>query len=132
VTAVLLAARFLLELALLAGLAIAGWRLSEAVWAELLLALALPVAAATTWGLVVAPKARFAAPLPIRLGVEVLLFGSAALLLWQVGLASFALALLVLEVVVLVSLLASGNPPGPQRPQPFPTSSRRADSETPD
>ncbi len=112
-TAVLLAARFLLELALLAGLAIGGWRLADTVWAQLLLALALPIAAATLWGLVVAPKARVAASLPLRLTLEVLIFGSAALVLWATGLTAFAVVLLVLEAVVLIALLATGHPPGP-------------------
>ena len=129
-TAVLLAARFVLEVALLAGLAIGGWALPEAEWAKVLLAVALPVAAAALWGLLLSPKARLITPLPLRLVIEVLLFGSAALALWVADRTAFAVVLLTLEAVVLISLLASGHPPGPPRPQPFPTSSRRADGET--
>ena len=112
----LLAARFLLELALLTGLAIGGWALPEAGWARVLFALALPVAAAVVWGLLVSPKAKLEAPLPLRLTVEVLLFGSAALVLWLAGLTAFAVGLLVLEGVVLISLTATGHPPGPTTP----------------
>ncbi|MGB2840681.1 MAG: DUF2568 domain-containing protein, partial [Actinomycetes bacterium] len=63
-TAILLAARFLLELALLTGLAIGGWALPEDEWAKVLFAVAFPVAAGVVWGLLVAPKATFATPLP--------------------------------------------------------------------
>ncbi len=115
-TAVLLAARFLLELALLAGLAIVGWALPGAGWARVLFALALPVAAAVVWGLLVSPKATFAAPLLLRIAVEVLLFGLAALGLWLAGLTAFAVVLLALEAVVLISLIATGHPPGPTSP----------------
>lgn len=110
----LLAARFLLELALLAGLAVGGWTLAEAGWAKVLLAVALPVAAATLWGLLVSPKAKVVTPLPVRILVEVVLFGTAGLMLWLAGLATFAIVLLVLEAVVLISLLATGHPPGPE------------------
>ena len=121
----LLAARFLLELALLTGLAIGGWALPGAGWARVLLALALPVAAAVVWGLLVSPKAKFAAPLPLRLTVEVLLFGSAALVLWLAGLTAFAVVLLVLEAVVLLSLTATGHPPGPASPTTDPVPHER-------
>ena len=112
-TAPLLAARFLLELALLAGLAVGGWALAEVVWAKVLLAVALPVAAALVWGFFVSPRAKVMAPLPLRLVIEVLLFGSAASLLWLADHAVLALVLVSLEVVVLTALLLGGHPPGP-------------------
>ena len=68
------------------------------------------------WGLLVSPKATFETPLPLRLTVEVLLFGSTALVLWLAGLTAFAVVLLVLEAVVLLSLTATGHPPGPTSP----------------
>lgn len=113
VTAVLLAPRFVLELALLTALAVAGWRLPDARWAQVALAVALPVAAAVLWGLVVSPKARAGAPLTVRLAVEIALFASASALLWATGSEAAAITLAVAETVVLGGLLVTGNPPGP-------------------
>lgn len=124
-TAILLAARFLLELALLSGLAIGGWALPEDEWAKVLFAVAFPVAAGVVWGLLVAPKATFATPLPLRLTIEVLLFGSTSLVLWLAGLTAFAVVLLVLEAVVLLSLTATGHPPGPASPTTDPVPHER-------
>lgn len=109
----LLAPRFVLELALLAALAVAGWRLPDQVWAQVALAVALPVAAAVLWGFVVSPKARAGAPLPVRLAVEIALFATASALLWATGSETAAITLAVAEALVLGALLATGNPPGP-------------------
>lgn len=68
-----LALRFLLELAALAGLGVLGAQLSGAV-----LAVVLPLVGAAAWGALVAPKAAIAAPEPVRLVVEVLVFAGAA------------------------------------------------------
>ena len=94
-----LTVRFLLELAMLAALAWAGWQVN------VVLAVAAPVAAAGVWGLSVAPKARYPLPPLQRLAVEAVLFGSAI-----VGLAfaghpwlalAFAVVLVADEAVVL-------------------------------
>lgn len=117
VTAVLLAPRFVLEIALLTALAVAGWRLPDPRWAQVALAATLPVAAAVLWGSVVSPKARAGAPLPVRLAVEIALFATASALLWATGSETAALALAAAEAVVLGGLLATGNPPGPPSPR---------------
>lgn len=116
-TAVLLAPRFVLELALLSALAVAGWRLPDPVWAQVALAAGLPVAAATLWGFVVSPKARAGAPLLVRLAVELALFATASALLWVTGSETAAITLAVAEALVLGGLLATGNPPGPPSPR---------------
>lgn len=113
VTAVLLAPRFVLELALLTAFAVAGWRLPDSVWAQVALAAVLPVAAAVLWGFVVSPKARAGAPLAVRLAVEIGLFAAASALLWATGSETAAIVLAVAEALVLGGLLASGKPPGP-------------------
>lgn len=113
VTAVLLAPRFVLEVALLTALAVAGWRLPDPRWAQVALAAALPLAAAALWGYVVSPKARAGAPLPVRLAVEIALFATASALLWATGSEAAAVALAVAETIVLGALLATGDPPGP-------------------
>ena len=51
-------------------------------------------------------------PLPLRVAVELALFVVASVLLWSVGLTTFALVLLVTEIVVLVALISTGTPPG--------------------
>jgi hypothetical protein len=113
VTAVLLAPRFVLEIALLTALAVAGWRLPEPTWAQVALAVVLPVAAAALWGYVVSPKARAGAPLAVRLAVEIALFATASALLWATGSETAALVLAAAEALVLGGLLVAGNPPGP-------------------
>lgn len=77
--------RFLLELAALAGLSVAGWRLAPAPW-NWVAVIALPVLAAALWGVFNVPgdpSRSGAAPVPVpgivRLAVEFLvLFGGAA------------------------------------------------------
>jgi hypothetical protein len=107
---VLLAVRFLAELGMLAALAWGGWRLTESNALSLLLALALPAAAATTWGLWVAPKASHRLADPARLAVEVTLFAAAFLAL-QAGEATLPKMLVgvALWVAFLVSVPARGH-----------------------
>jgi hypothetical protein len=115
--AALLGLRFLLELALLAALALGGWSVGEATWSRWLLAVALPVVAAAVWGLLLSPKARLSLPLAPRLVLELALFALAASLLWATGQRAFAVVLFVGEVVVLGALLAAGQRPGPDQQQ---------------
>ena len=112
VTAVLLTARFLLELALLAAWAVIGWNLVEPTALQVTLAVVLPIASATLWGLCLSPKARFDLALPLRVAIELVLFSVAALGLWLLDYRAAAVLLLGLEVVVLVALLRLGHPPG--------------------
>ena len=111
-TAVLLTVRFVLELALLVALTIGGWNLSDAAVAQVLLAAALPVVAAFVWGLVLSPKAKVVPPLPARVTIELALFVAASALLWAAGWFGLAVALLLVEVLVVLALIASGHPPG--------------------
>ncbi|MFL6070384.1 MAG: DUF2568 domain-containing protein [Actinomycetes bacterium] len=111
-TAVLLTLRFLLELALLAAFAVGGWSLTDTMWTQLLLAALLPLIAAFVWGLLLSPKAKFVFPLPIRVAIELLLFVAASALLWSAGSAIAAAALLVTELVVVLSLVAARTAPG--------------------
>jgi hypothetical protein len=73
--------RFLTELALLAGLAVAGARLGEGVAFSVVDAILLPAAAAAVWGLFVAPRARRRLAEPTRFIVEFALFAGAGLAL---------------------------------------------------
>ena len=112
VTAVLLTARFLLELALLAAWAVIGWNLVEPTALQVTLAVVLPIASATLWGLCLSPKARFDLALPLRVAIELVLFSAAAFGLWVFDFGTAATLLLCLEIVVLVALLRLGHPPG--------------------
>lgn len=71
-----LTVRFLLELAALAALSWWGFETGG-----VLLGIVAPLAAAVVWGMFVAPKARIAAPRPVRFALEVLVFGAAVVAL---------------------------------------------------
>ena len=114
----LLAARFALELAMVAAFARVGWQAGGAMPVSLVLALLLPLAAATVWGLLLSPKARLTVPLPARLVLELALFAAAAGGLWWAGAPGWALALGLGELVVLGALVATGHPPGPAATDP--------------
>jgi hypothetical protein len=95
--------RFLLELSALAALAVWGFNTANGIALQLVLAIAAPIAAATVWGLFVAPRARFPLPTLVRSGVELLVFGSATLAIWAVGapaLAAIFAGLAVLNVAL--------------------------------
>jgi hypothetical protein len=77
--------RFLLELAALTILGIWGWQVVGGQPQRLVLAIAAPVLPATAWGLFVAPRAARFLPLPGRLALEALVFGSATLALADLG-----------------------------------------------
>jgi hypothetical protein len=86
--------RFLLELCLLAALGY--WGFETGGWA---LGLGAPLAAAVVWGMFIAPKARYPVPIAVWVGLQVVLFGAAALGLAAV--ASTGLAVLFAIAVVL-------------------------------
>jgi hypothetical protein len=76
-----LALRFFLELAALAALGWFGVHVGDTTLAKVALGGGLPLAAAVVWGLFVAPKATFDVPAGVWVGLQVLVFGSAALVL---------------------------------------------------
>ena len=98
---VTLTVRFLCELAMLAALAFWGFGAGEGVgaWA---LGIGAPLLAAATWGAFVAPKARWPVPAPLRVAIELVLFGLAAAALAAAG---QPLAAVVLGVAGVVTSL---------------------------
>jgi hypothetical protein len=96
--------RFLLELCALAALAYAGWQTPGSGWLRLLVAIALPLAAAVVWGQWVAPKARRPIPDPLRLVPEWIVFGGAAVALAVTGHPILAATLVVLAAGNRVAL----------------------------
>lgn len=77
--------RFVLELTALSVLGIWGWQALDGQPQRLALTIAAPLAAATAWGLFVAPRASRFLALPGRIAVEALVFGSAALAVVGLG-----------------------------------------------
>jgi hypothetical protein len=61
---------FVAEVLMLIGLAIVGWHLADVTVLSVVLAVALPVAAAAVWGLWCAPRARWRLPTPGRWAVK--------------------------------------------------------------
>ncbi|WP_410621594.1 YrdB family protein [Amycolatopsis sp. cmx-8-4] len=85
VAGVVLTVRFLTELALVGGLALAGTQLGGGVALAIVDAVLLPVAAAAIWGLFIAPKASRRLPEPARFLVEFALFAATGVVLALVG-----------------------------------------------
>jgi hypothetical protein len=85
IAVLVLTVRFLTELALLAGLAVAGAHLGEGVVFGIIDAVLMPVGAAVIWGLFVASRARRRLPEPARFLVELVLFAATGLVLALVG-----------------------------------------------
>jgi hypothetical protein len=102
---VTLTVRFLCELAMLAALAYWGFTIGEGAGAWVL-GVGGPLLAAIVWGALVAPKARWPVPLPTRVAVELVLFGSAAGALAVTG---QPLAALVLGVAALATSLLNAS-----------------------
>jgi hypothetical protein len=73
---VTLTVRFLCELSMIAALAYWGFDAARA-WAWVL-GIGAPGLAIAIWGAFVAPKAKWPLPIPLRLTVELVLFGAAA------------------------------------------------------
>jgi hypothetical protein len=107
--------RFLLELCLLAALAVWGAQAAGSVAADVVLAIVAPLAAAAVWGAFVAPRAPRRAPDPARLGIELLLFGLGAAALIGAGHTGLGLALGIAgalnAVLVRTGPLAEDQPP---------------------
>jgi hypothetical protein len=86
-----LALRFLLELGLLAALAAWGFGLGGVL--GVVVGIGAPVAAAATWGLLVAPKAPNRLDDPARLALELVLFALGVVALAAAGYGSLAVVL---------------------------------------
>lgn len=73
---VVLTIRFLTELALLAGLAVAGARLGDGLLFSIVNAILLPLVAAVVWAVFIGPRAPRRLPEPGRFIVESVLFAA--------------------------------------------------------
>jgi hypothetical protein len=73
----LLVVRFLLELSALAALGYWGFRVGDGTVMKIVLGIGAPLIVAVVWGAFIAPRAAVSVPSAVRLGLEVLLFGTA-------------------------------------------------------
>ena len=105
-----LALRFLLELAALAALAYWGSQAGATVLENVILAVAAPLAFATLWGLLAAPKAPRRLRDPWRLLFEAIAFTLAAIALAAADNAGLAGIFLVLTLANALAVRAFGEP----------------------
>ena len=103
---------FLVEIAALVLLAVAGWELGSSTPLRWVLAVGLPLVAAVLWGLFAAPRAHVRSP-PLRLGTQLLVLGGGVVggflalpLVWAV----------VVALVVAVNTLLAHVGPFAHRP----------------
>ncbi|QRP49820.1 DUF2568 domain-containing protein [Amycolatopsis sp. FDAARGOS 1241] len=99
-----LVVRFLTELALLAGLAVAGARLGGSALLDVVGGVLWPLPAAAIWALVIAPKAPRRSPEPTRFILEFALFGAAAVALAASGLLVAGIVLAVAGVLTAIAV----------------------------
>ncbi|MDF2716644.1 MAG: hypothetical protein K0R28_3569 [Paenibacillus sp.] len=96
---IVLAVRFLLELAALGALGYWGFRTGTVLPMKLLLGTAAPLAAAIVWGAFIAPKASFPVAVPVRVLLELCVFGSATAALYASGRSTLAVVFLAIALI---------------------------------
>lgn len=73
---------FLLELAMLAAFIYWGFHIDKSMLIKIVLGLGTPVIVAIIWGTFIAPKASMPVSIPLRIFLQIILFGSAAVALY--------------------------------------------------
>ena len=101
-----LAFRFILEMVALVALLIWGFSLSDQLIVQLLLGLGTPALAMTIWGTFVSPKAPRRLDDPVRVGLELVVFGAGALAFVGAGFLIPGVLLAVAAVINLVLMFA--------------------------
>ncbi len=109
-----LAVRFVLELCLLAALAVGGWELGGGGPLGTVVAVVVVLAAAGAWGMWVGPRSARRLPDPWRLVLEIGLFALGGLGLWLGWSAGAGLALALASAVVAVLTRLVGEPAPPR------------------
>lgn len=90
---------FLLELCMLGAYGYAGFHLSQHPYGKYLLAIGLPLAAATLWGIFAAPRSSHQLGFPYHSLFVLLMFGLAFFLLYRTGYTQLASILGILALV---------------------------------
>jgi hypothetical protein len=102
IAGVVAALAFACEVAMLVLLVVAGIGLASSTPARIVLAVALPVAAAAIWGSLMAPKARHRLADPARLVAQAVLFVATGVLLAAAGHPVLGVVFAVVAVAVFV------------------------------
>lgn len=97
--------RFLLELGILGALGYWGFNSGDSTWMKWTLGLGAPLLAAVVWGTFVAPKATVVLNTPVKLLVELAVFGLAILALYRTGQTNLAAAFGVIYLINKVLLV---------------------------
>ncbi len=102
-----LALAFAVELAMLAGFAVAGWNATPLLWLRIVLTIALPAIAIAMWAVWAAPKAkkRRLSPGPLLL-FKVIIFAAATLAWWLAGLGLVAAIFGVMAAINVLGIAA--------------------------
>ena len=97
---------FLIELSMLVSLGYAGFQSSQHPYGKYLLAMGLPVVAATLWGFFAAPRSEYRLAFPYRSFFALTLFGLAFFLLYRTGHTRLASTLAIIALVTeLIAVL---------------------------
>ena len=123
-----LAFRFLLELAALAALVYWGLHTGATLLADVLLAIAAPLAFATLWGLLAAPKAPWRLRDPWRMLFEAIAFALTAAALLDADQARLGGIFLVLALANALAVRVQGEPGVPQGSNLTPRHTPREDA----
>ncbi|RIK34457.1 MAG: hypothetical protein DCC55_33045 [Chloroflexi bacterium] len=103
-----LAIRFLLELCALAALGYWGFQAGQGTLAKIALGIGAPLVAALVWGVFVSPRAAVPVRLPVRLLLELIIFGAAVAGLAVAGQRTLAWALALVVVINEILLYVWG------------------------
>lgn len=95
---------FLIELSMLGSLGYTGFQSSQHTYGKYLLAIGLPLVAATLWGIFAAPRSDYRLAAPYRSLFALTLFGLSFFLLYRTGQARLAITL---GIVALASELTA-------------------------
>ena len=102
-----LALAFAVELAMLAGFALAGWTATPMLWLRIVLTIALPGIAIVMWAVWAAPKAKKSRLKPAPLWVfKLIIFAAATLAWWLAGQGFVAAVFGTLAAVNLLGIWA--------------------------
>jgi hypothetical protein len=99
--------RFLLEMCMLGALGYWGFKTGDDAAMKALLGVGAPLLVAVVWGLFIAPKARVEVSKPVWIGLQVIVFGAAAVALAAVApqqLATYFVVAVVLDGAAMAVL----------------------------
>lgn len=98
-------AAFFLEVAMLIALGYSGFQYPENIILKYLLMILLPLIAAVLWGFFAAPKSKRRLQQPYRMFFAMVIFGTAAFLLYETGVVMLAVIFAVLALINQLLLL---------------------------